>query len=99
MRRQRQKERGAIALLSAIVVIAVGGFLALSLNVGHIMNARTQLQSAMDSGALGAVRSLDGTRAGADAAHNSAYQMARQHFIDSYQVDIAANASNGCWLR
>jgi hypothetical protein len=48
----------------------------------------------MDSAALSAARSLDGTRAGADAAHNSAYQMARQHYIDAYQVDIAANSSN-----
>jgi hypothetical protein len=65
MRRQRNNERGAVAVLAGIVLIVVGGFLALSLNVGHKMLARAQLQVAIDNAAMAGARALNGCTASA----------------------------------
>jgi hypothetical protein len=92
--RQRQEERGAIAVLAAIVLIAIGGFLALSLNVGHKMNAKAQLQSAMDAAALGGAGALDGTSVGTTNAHPVAQAYATQHFLDTTAVAVNQNLSN-----
>ena len=39
-------------MLTVLVLIAMLGMLALSIDVGYVLNARTQLQSAMDASAL-----------------------------------------------
>jgi Flp pilus assembly protein TadG len=94
MRRQRQTEGGAIAVLAAIVLIAIGGFLALSLNVGHKMNAKAQLQSAMDAAALGGAGELNGTSIATTNAHPVALAYANQHFLDTTAVAVNQNFSN-----
>lgn len=100
-RRADRNERGAIAVLAAIVLLAVGGFLALALNVGHKMTAKTQLQAAFDSAALAGARALNGTPrgtyviddipvpAGVDGAEEMAYRFARQHYLDSEQITLS----------
>jgi Flp pilus assembly protein TadG len=92
--RQRETERGAIAVLAAIVLIAIGGFLALSLNVGHKMNAKAQLQSAMDAAALGGAGDLDGTSTAVTNAHPDAQDFATKHYLDTAAVAVNANLSN-----
>ena len=50
--RQPNRQRGTVMMLTVLVLIAMLGMLALSIDVGYVLNARTQLQSAMDASAL-----------------------------------------------
>ena len=94
MARRRQTEGGAIAVLAAVVVMVLCGFLALSLDLGHKMNAKAQVESAVDAAAVAGARSLNGTAAGIIAAHADAHEFAVRHLIDTTAVTIGANAGN-----
>lgn len=87
-------ERGAVAVLAAFVLITIGGFLALTMNVGHMMNARAQLQGAADSAALAGAALLDGTTSGQVNAHNRALAYAVQHKLDRDTIALDANLGN-----
>lgn len=73
MRLVPHSRRGAIAALSAVVMIAVLGFVALAVDVGSIMHCRTQLQSAADGAAYAAVQVV-----GPDASVSSVVAAARE---------------------
>jgi hypothetical protein len=88
MRVRQVKERGAIAVLAAVVLVVVGGFMALALNVGMIMNTKGQLQNASDSAALAAAASLDGTNAGIDNAPIKAWNYSQAHLVTGEPVEI-----------
>jgi Flp pilus assembly protein TadG len=63
--RREWNRRGAILVLAAIMLIVVMGLLALSVDVGYMMNVKTELKRATDAAALaGAGALIDG----ADAA-------------------------------
>ena len=51
-------ERGSISVIAAVSMVAVMGVAALSVDVGHLMSERSDLQTAVDSGALHAAQSL-----------------------------------------
>lgn len=57
-RRGRQKRRGTIIVLSAILMIMMMGLLAFSLDTGYVYVNRATLQKAADSAAIAAVISL-----------------------------------------
>lgn len=62
MRRSgRHGQRGAVAVLVAVVLIVLGAFLALGMNIGHSRMVRGQLQNAADAAALAGAKDLDGT--------------------------------------
>src|SRR3954463_16713347 len=94
MRRRRQSESGAVAVLAAFVLMTIRAFLALTLNVGHMMNARAQLQAAADAAALAGGRSLNGTAAGQARANISARRYAILHNLDTDAVAVDVNADN-----
>src|SRR5205085_7222321 len=48
----RKSERGTVMLLTAVVLVAMLGMLALSVDLGCLYSARTQLQSGLDAAAL-----------------------------------------------
>jgi Flp pilus assembly protein TadG len=54
----RRRERGATAVVVAVMVTALFGILGLALNVGHLMSVRSELQTAADSAALAAGQQL-----------------------------------------
>ncbi len=93
-REGRSRESGAIAVIAAIVLMVVGAFLALSLNIGHQVKARTELQAALDSGALAGARQLDGTTAALGTAHAKAWGFATDHAIDKLAVAVGSNGTN-----
>ncbi|HEY3357715.1 MAG TPA: pilus assembly protein TadG-related protein [Polyangia bacterium] len=86
--RRRHPEAGATAVLFAILLFVIGGFLALSLNMGHQMAVRAQLQNACDAAALAGARELDGTQAGLNRARDRAFQFAELHRSDKVPVVI-----------
>jgi hypothetical protein len=88
MRAILTRERGAIAVVASIVLLVVGAFMALALNVGLMMNTRGQLQNASDSAALAAAGSLDGTQAGLDGARLMAEAYAKAHRVTGEEVKI-----------
>jgi len=100
-RDRRRRQRGAIGITAVLFMIALGGVLALSLNVGHMMKVRNQLQNRVDSAALAGAMELDGTVAQLTSAHNIAYDYAMRHLTDNSDNPTAffdtnlANAAGG----
>jgi Flp pilus assembly protein TadG len=99
VKRQRQhRERGAIAVIAAILFVVVGGMLALSLNVGHKMEARALLAAAFDAAALAGARELDGSAAGLTRAKASAVTYATTHKLDRNAVGVStSDVEVGYW--
>jgi Flp pilus assembly protein TadG len=56
--------RGTILPLVAMSIVVLCGFIALAVDVGMMMTARTQCQNAADAAALAGCRTLDGTSTG-----------------------------------
>ncbi len=78
----RHRQRGATAVTVALLLLALGGFAALVVNVGHLFMVRGQLQNACDSAALAGAKELDGTPGGLSRAVAKAAQ-----FGDRFTTD------------
>src|SRR5262245_46359154 len=63
-RMHNRRRGGSILPLVAVSLIALCGFVALAVDVGMIVVARTQAQTAADAAAMAGARSLDGTPSG-----------------------------------
>jgi hypothetical protein len=93
-------DRGAVAVSTALMMVALFGFFALAFNIGVMMDTRGELQNAADSAALAAARSLDGQASGLDAARRSAsaYSLRHTAFGDAVTIDpFGADLSFGRW--
>ena len=74
--RQFPKRRGGVAILAAVLLVLVLSMVALALDVGYMMNAKTELQAAADAAALaGAGAIADGP----EKARNSAIRFAKSN--------------------
>jgi hypothetical protein len=85
----RAKERGAVAIVVVIVIALLLGFLGLSLETGHVLAARGELQNGADAAALAGARRLDGTNKNfvLQGAEADARNFARAHPTDQYDVE------------
>src|SRR4051794_15987545 len=91
----RDPEHGAIAIIAALVFLVVGGFLALSLNVGHKMALKAQMQAAYDAAALAGARTLDGSTTGIAKAHLTARTYGTLHSLDrTTAIGLDGNPGN-----
>ena len=63
LEQQHSKRRGVILVLTAIALVVMLGFVALTVDVGLIQLTKTQLQSAADASALAGAMELSGTLA------------------------------------
>ena len=96
MKRFVPSQRGAIAVLVAILLVVIGAMAALAVNVGHLMGARNQLQNAVDSAALAGAMSLDGQTDGLALARAQAVNFGDRYAIyKESTVALDANAGNG----
>jgi len=93
-RAPRNPEQGAVAIVAAFVFIVMGAFLALSLNVGHGMAVKAQLQASYDAAALAGVRNLNGTTAKMTGAHQTAQTYGIRHSLDRNVIGLDANLGN-----
>lgn len=66
--RRLQRERGAIAILTALVLIVVLGFVALALDLAQLYNRKVEMENVAATSALAAATSLNGTADGVTAA-------------------------------
>lgn len=65
-------EEGVAAVIMAVCLVMFLGFIALVVDLGYLLTARTQLYRTADASALAATANLDGTLAGIAAARNAA---------------------------
>lgn len=86
---RRNGERGAVAVMAAILISLLIGFLALSLNVGIMMESRGQLQNASDAAALAAARALNGQASGLNDAIQAAIDYSQRHVVYGSTVSIS----------
>ena len=95
----RDPQVGAVAPMVVICLLFLIGFLAMSMNMGILMDARTQLQAGADGAALAAAGSLDGTVTGLNRARQAAVDYSYQH--DAYgellRIDSDADVTFGRW--
>jgi hypothetical protein len=56
--KQRATERGTVLLMATVTILVVVGMLALSVDVGYLMNGRGQLQNIVDASALAGAQGL-----------------------------------------
>ncbi|HEX9101519.1 MAG TPA: pilus assembly protein TadG-related protein [Polyangia bacterium] len=97
-RRPRDRQRGNIAILFALLLPVLLGFAALVIDLGHGWQVRNQLQNDADSAALAGVRDLDGTAARFATAINSAVQYAALNSANGSSVTLpASNVTLGNW--
>lgn len=71
-----QRQRGAFAVMMAMLIVVILAFCGLALELGRVINRKIELQTAADSIALAAARELNGTAAGVNNATMAATQLA-----------------------
>lgn len=86
--RARSRERGAVLVIVAIVLVVLIGFIALVVDVGRLYKVRGELQNASDSAALAGAAALDGTSEGIARARERAKDYAEMHRADRSDVAL-----------
>jgi Flp pilus assembly protein TadG len=76
LRRFRRDRRGVVAVFVALMMPVIAGFATLSIDMGYLLQAKSQLQAAADAAALGAASALDGTSSGESSATSRALALA-----------------------
>src|SRR5688572_23906428 len=85
---QRSRRRGNAAF-TAVSVLCLVGFGALTVDIGHARKVRAELQNAVDAAAHAAVLDLDYTEAGLERARASALDVALRNLADRDPVALA----------
>jgi hypothetical protein len=92
---RRGKEGGAVAIIVALSLVALIGFVGLALDLGKLFVAKSELQNSADACALAAVRELTGANNNqltlAEAAGIKAGQV---HQVEFQQYPIAFTTNN-----
>ena len=103
---RRPRQRGAIAIVFALMVAGLIGFIGLALDLSRVYNRRAELRTVANVAALAAARSLNGTSAGIDnalaqsAAAMSAlkYQYNRSGINWNNAAVSFSSSPNGAWV-
>lgn len=75
-------QRGAVAVLTALCIVALVGILGFVVDLGMLYVRKTELQNAADAGALGGAKEIDGTRDGLRDARTKAKDIAALNASD-----------------
>lgn len=91
-------QNGAIAILTAVLLTAFLGFVALAVDTGYLFASKNELQNAADAGALAGARELyfeDGAGYGVNPDCNLvAYNTAIQNFVAKGDIEIKGEGTN-----
>lgn len=87
LRRAARRNRGNVAILSALMLTMLLGFAALAVDLSNKYRVRAESQRAVDGAALSGARELDGTEAGMVSADAQARVVGEQHY--AYASDIS----------
>lgn len=82
------RQRGAIAVITAIVIVLLVGMLGLVIDLGVLYVRKTELQNAADAAALAGARELNGTRDGVEEAGTQAKALALLNGMDFAAVPV-----------
>lgn len=88
------RQRGAVAVLTAITIVVLVGFLGLVVDLGVVYVRKTELQNAADAAALAGARELNGTAAGIGLARDQAIAIAALNGSDFAATPVAISAAN-----
>lgn len=88
-----RKQQGVVAMMFAIVLIAMIGFMGLALDLSRLYNRKVELQSVADVAALAAARQLVGTTEGIDRATAAAAAAVGRLKFNYNSTPIAWSAS------
>ncbi len=92
----RDNQRGATAVMVALVIVLLIMFAALAIDIGHLSVVRNELQNAADAGALAGARFLyneDGTLVNV-GANQVAYEAATANRSEGVAVEVNWTAEN-----
>ena len=81
----RQKRRGAIALLAAILLVSLLGAVALAIDLGIVVMARSELQAAADAAAIAGATLIAPE---ADGSLQSASRHAAEDYAEAHSVEL-----------
>ncbi|MGD0516470.1 MAG: pilus assembly protein TadG-related protein, partial [Thermoguttaceae bacterium] len=91
----RPQHRGAILLLTVLLIVVLLGMIAFAVDLGYLMMAKTQLQAAADSAALAAAGSMGQSQT---IASNAAKSYAAQNLIGNQSVQLgSSDITYGTW--
>lgn len=87
-------QRGAIAVLVGVAIIALIGLIGIVADLGHLYVRKTELQNAADAAALAGARRLNGTATGVVNARDDAVAMAAANASDFAATPVAVTDAN-----
>jgi Flp pilus assembly protein TadG len=96
--RLKREERGTVAIIAAVSMLVLVGFLALAFDTGGMFVEQTRLQKAVDAAALAGARALDLRNLGSSGSTScgvaplSSYCAAQAYLIDN---GVSANCAAG----
>ena len=103
------RQRGAFALMTAVLVLVILGFCGLAIDLGRVYNRKVELQGAADAAALAAAAELDGTAEGIDRAATAAADSAARNYRYNYAASsiewnsaalrFSSARTDGTWLE
>ena len=103
-----RRERGAFAVMTAVLIIAILGVCGMAIDFGRMYNRKAELQTFADAIALAAAAELDGTEqgitravavAGQAAAANPAYAYSSSLITwSSSAIKFSSASSGGTWV-
>jgi Flp pilus assembly protein TadG len=91
MQRMVRRGRKGNAAFTAVTIITLLGFGALTVDIGHARMAKAQLQNAVDAAAHAAVAEINGTAAGLVAAEEAAIDVAGLNYADGSPVVLTSD--------
>nr|WP_311197525.1 pilus assembly protein TadG-related protein [Rugamonas brunnea] len=105
-KRNRSCQRGAIAIMFALLTIVLIGFFGLALDLGQVYNRRIELRNIAAGAALAAAKELNGTAAGVTKALTKAasitsklsYQYNQQSLSWNDAAIAFSSTADGPWL-
>lgn len=101
------QQRGAIAIMMAVMILVILGFIGLVIDLSRLYNRKVELQTVADTAALAAARKLTGSASGIDDAVSAAGAIASSSTFNYGQEDVTwspaaitfgASASGNVWL-
>lgn len=90
----RHGQRGAVAVMVAVVMVAFIGLLGIVIDLGNLFIRKTELQNAADAAALAGAKRLDGTAPGITNAVNDAKAMAALNASDFDRTAVVIADAN-----
>jgi Flp pilus assembly protein TadG len=90
----RSRQRGAVAVATAVSAVALLGFVGVVVDLGRTMVVKTELQNAADACALAAAFELDGNANALTRAENAGIAVATGNSVHFQSSAITATASD-----